>query len=676
MITSTTETLNNAIRLNGNKCSNCIVLTKADGTTESLYDLRECKVERGLVQGNDYTIGGTFMASLDCIVSNTTLTISDFLNREVAVVARFMNDSGVYESIRIGVFTITRAEKKLSDIHITGYDNIMKFKNKKFTNFPTTDQTVTVMMQNLCREQGLTYTGANFSYDPTIPVSRFNNLGYDFTKIDMMSWLATVCSANIVADVYGRITMRRLVSVDYPYITSDDYIEFSYDTGVQKITGLEVNRPIREGKGKVYTFGDNTGKTMVIENNPLLALDLSTEIYNYLRTLSFRSFEVSVPLGDPRLEVGDIVYIRDIDNTLYTCPILNQSFNLASGCSATYSATIETYEDGMTEYEGEQTIKIKQLVDKIDNLEEELTEHIENDFSKCLKVDETASVDGIRSKSPWIHNIAERTQQSVWVINRNSTGRWRVILNEDNTLSFAVYDGTTYRYTPLKLNRDGSIIVGGDMESTNCKFSKAIIGDNETCEMSMYNSRTWQLKVDGGTYNNALQFEQFSGNANAVLRPVSTDKIQLGQASYKWSAVYATNTAIQSDRKVKREITDIENSKDFIMNLKPKQYKFINSDTKKGRLHYGFIAQEVADVASNVMNKDLALVKASYVTYDDDGNAIDNYYDHNASDKNLLWFLDYNEIIAPLLNVVQSQEKAIEELKEEIEKLKEGDKVS
>jgi len=93
-----------------------------------------------------------------------------------------------------------------------------------------------------------------------------------------------------------------------------------------------------------------------------------------------------------------------------------------------------------------------------------------------------------------------------------------------------------------------------------------------------------------------------------------------------------------SDRTLKENIVDIESGLDKIIQLKPKKYNFIsNPDITKG----GFIAQEVEEVIPDAINGE-------------EGNK----------------GLDYKSILAHAVKAIQEQQTQIEELKAEIELLK------
>ena len=138
-------------------------------------------------------------------------------------------------------------------------------------------------------------------------------------------------------------------------------------------------------------------------------------------------------------------------------------------------------------------------------------------------------------------------------------------------------------------------------------------------------------------------------------------------SSYKWRNIYATNGTIQtSDRTKKTNINNLETQKAqaFIHGLNPVSYKML--DGTSGRTHYGFIAQDIEELMNtlNMDSSDFAgFIKSpkKIIKYEDENGTklenpieevIENEYDYA---------LRYDEFIAPLIKVVQEQQKTIEQ---------------
>lgn len=161
-----------------------------------------------------------------------------------------------------------------------------------------------------------------------------------------------------------------------------------------------------------------------------------------------------------------------------------------------------------------------------------------------------------------------------------------------------------------------------------------------------------------------LYFVEKSGSKRTILRPQKDNGAFLGTASYKWDTVYAGNGVnTGSDRKLKKDIADFntDQARAFINALQPVTYKLKDGT---GRTHMGLIAQDVAEAAKNTVG-DIAACKAAVVDGDEE-----KYFDTKATDNELMWSLNYSELIAPLLAVVQDQEKRIQTLEQQLDDLR------
>lgn len=259
----------------------------------------------------------------------------------------------------------------------------------------------------------------------------------------------------------------------------------------------------------------------------------------------------------------------------------------------------------------------------------------------------------------------------------SETATYLISLAEQNAgeYSFAV---------DTKGNVECGDLYGGAISCTKVNLSSCI---NDATERSVFTAKNgsghtyigYARKLDGnntiiagGTVQfqpmkgtNCSLFKEATSNARTIFRPDTNGGAYLGSGSYKWHSIYCTDGAFNgSDRKLKENIADLdaESNKAFVMALRPVSYKLKAGEGK--RTHNGFIAQEVRDAAEQTVG-DIAAYQASVVEGDKE-----KYFDPTVPDDKLLWQLNYNELIAPLIKLVQTQQNEIEQLKKEVEKLK------
>lgn len=150
-----------------------------------------------------------------------------------------------------------------------------------------------------------------------------------------------------------------------------------------------------------------------------------------------------------------------------------------------------------------------------------------------------------------------------------------------------------------------------------------------------------------------------------------TSPRNLGSSSNRWNTIYCTGVNNSSDRKVKRNITDIEKAEEIILGLTPVKFNRIDEDSYE----MGFIAQDVYSLFKSLGIDNAKIYAAG--TEDENGAAetsdLKDSQIEAKADEDLSWGLDYTQIIAPLVSVVQKQQQDIEALKELVNRL-EGNK--
>lgn len=173
---------------------------------------------------------------------------------------------------------------------------------------------------------------------------------------------------------------------------------------------------------------------------------------------------------------------------------------------------------------------------------------------------------------------------------------------------------------------------------------------------------------------------------NTTFRPSGNATMTLGTYKHRWKNLYISASAIvTSDKNKKNSIEDLDDdiTKELIMGLIPKSYKY--DDGTSGRTHYGLIAQDVEELLERlgIDTKDFAgFIKSPNVKeyetnkLDDDGNVIldeggnpQKEFVREVIEGEYDYALRYEEFISPLIKVVQMQQKMIEDLKADIQRL-------
>ena len=206
----------------------------------------------------------------------------------------------------------------------------------------------------------------------------------------------------------------------------------------------------------------------------------------------------------------------------------------------------------------------------------------------------------------------------------------------------------------------------------------------------IYGNGILQLGGDSRNEYGVVLRSNGTDEANAFRPSVNagtTGHLYLGVANQKWRAVFAQNGTIQtSDRNAKHDITDLDPEKitAFIMGLKPSSYVFNDADS--GRTHWGLISQDIEELFPQ-----LGMTSMDFAGFIKPPKTEDYYEDvpetvtdeETGEEKTVtrkelktrtvegeyIYSLRYDEFIAPLICMVQKQQKQIENLERRLSAL-------
>ena len=129
----------------------------------------------------------------------------------------------------------------------------------------------------------------------------------------------------------------------------------------------------------------------------------------------------------------------------------------------------------------------------------------------------------------------------------------------------------------------------------------------------------------------------------------------------------ATSHPTSSDRKIKNILGDLETekAKTIIMGMQP--VEFVLKDDVKNRKKMGFVAQDVYAHMQEIGESNSSLYQADmkYKEVNDmPETCLSDEKIKVTNDKKLDWTVDYQQLIAPLVKVIQDQERRIAQLEE------------
>ena len=239
------------------------------------------------------------------------LSISRYTLKDSEIIPYFglRLDTGVYEYIPLGVFTISSASWAASGVEITAYDNISKLdRSFSTTNLSGTPYDLLVLACTSCGlELGMTSRAFRSFANGTrqLQLSEDNDID---TWRDCVSWIAQTCCCNVFADRAGKIVLKAYGQTISDSIDTEHRLTGStfgdYET---RYTGLSV-ADIANQMTVYYNEPEDDGLTYNLGSNPFLQTDdseaMCREILSAMQQICYVPFSVDM-IGNPAYDLMD-----------------------------------------------------------------------------------------------------------------------------------------------------------------------------------------------------------------------------------------------------------------------------------------------------------------------------------------------------------------------------------
>lgn len=662
------------------------------------------------------------MTSIDSLTINTDGGFPSTAMKSIVagIHGEFEAPDGVIDDVKIGVrvgdeyeyisygkfFLLQDGIEYYSDTDIytvTAYDALVF----TMTEIPEQAESGTVAVQELLSSAvslldavGINSELPDMTEYNVLPIAYSGKTYRDLLENVAETLCAIVCiqGGKLVAIQPGTTTNEKIELQDLMTASINDDITI---TGVQ-FNGSKTQQKLLadETSDAVQVTIDNPIITYIIDNLSAAAInDLFSAVKTNYSTYMLNKRMVAVSaetMGVLWFDVGDYLNIvNQKDNAEYPFIFINSRISIESGLSQTVESSLTSRTEQIS-YTADS--KVKNVTSEINRLANGLqlkvskgdvvSEINQSEDTISLKANRieiqsdkfNLSTDGnIEAKSGTIagFGLSDTAFSKTFTINNvnykfnitsdttSTTANYLISLVEDGagSYSFAVDTKGVVECSGIVLGANAKIVdvTGGSVFTAQDNNGDTFIGAARRSDggiTKIAGGRVWLMPQNGS--NCALLYDS---SGRTVFRCNTNGAAYLGTASYQWHSIYCSDGAFNgSDRKLKENICDLddEKNKEFIMALRPVQYN-LKSGTGK-RTHNGLIAQEVRDAAEQTVG-DIAAYQACVI----DGEE-ERYFDPDVADDKLLWQLNYSELISPLIKLVQSQQREIEKLKEELKK--------
>ena len=711
-----------------------------DVQTEERIDLTDAVIEWEMIYKS--------VSMLDAVAANEKDEISedDILNTFLLDVPKNIqiSDGTV---IPMGVFNVF----EMTDKKITAYDNVCKLDGSYETalTYPTSAYNVISEVETHC---GVSISNKGEIADMTITEALDAS-----TYRGALAEIAKLNGKNVVCDRTGALEFKWFS--DAMAYDADNY--YSMDVNCR---GVSITSVIGVTDDETLTSGDS-GDSITI-NSPYVTQELIDSLLQGL-TIEYAGADV-VLLGNPCLDLMDVLTITTETGEVYRVPIMENQFIFDGGCTSSISSFADgelsssyTYDSASQKYitiaksvEGfrvEVGDLAKETMSRFDQTDEKIATEVQNAKDEASSLIEqtansiTAQVQDVKNETTSsIQQLASEISLKVdagSVINaiNVSTEGVRIDASKVNITGYVTFsdlssngsttiNGANITTGTIAADRiDVDNLVVKKLESygaaaTEYNIPRSMTLSSHGGRVYVYTGTNWDSAtyrcglVDQGLFANMIKVSTVttdtvscsgagtfgsvtttkingytpinSGNISSYLPSVpsstsglganvtSYNNILFGQGNadsyqkYNALSVYTFNNSnTSSDRRLKHDIQEIDfDIADVYMDFEPVQFKYNDGLYDDIKISTGLVAQDVAAAfeKNGISWEDYELVKVTGNTYEEQDRYTDGTH----------YGINYDNMHAYHITMIQKQQKAIEALEARISELEKLQKMA
>lgn len=240
--------------------------------------------------------------------------------------------NGDYESVPMGIFEVSEANRTIKCLEIKAYDYMIRFE-KNFNGTSTTG-TAYELIDLCCRACGVEMAQTQEDFEAMsngmeiLAIYSENDIE---TYRDVLYYTGQVLGGFFVINRLGKLELRKFGNDPVMEITWNQRFQSSFSDFITKYTAISSTN-MRTQTAEYYALEQDDGLTLNIGVNPMLQFGLEEtrkrmceNILEDISVISYVPFD-SDTIGNPALDLGDVLRFSGghADDTQITCITVSQ----------------------------------------------------------------------------------------------------------------------------------------------------------------------------------------------------------------------------------------------------------------------------------------------------------------------------------------------------------------
>lgn len=308
-------------------------------TYEDFYNLT---LKSGIVTSDTIAFGETASSYIDVTIAKKINSLKLEGQKASLYFGLVLSDDSI-EWVKMGIFNIVKPIVDDDSVSFTAYDNMYLTEQGFFTDL-SGNQKIAFILLEQCTKIGISYAGGDDG--SSIDVDKLKGL-----KIrEAISVCASYCGTNAFINRDGNLQLKWFVNTNIR-INADRFVDpLNIGEDDFRLTKLVCATGNKE-ENPTYTSGNDVGLSISFSNQFMTQSKLDS-LLNRINNFSYRQCSIDMILGQPEIDVGDIITVIDKHGTEYKVPVFVIDTPFQGGVSQVITATARNKNEENFQFQG------------------------------------------------------------------------------------------------------------------------------------------------------------------------------------------------------------------------------------------------------------------------------------------------------------------------------------
>ena len=332
----------------------------------SIENIKSVKFTGGSEGEDDFSLGSTVSQYV-----SITMSCAGAIEGKEFLLQIGMDIDSVEEYVPIGYFTAGKPSKNEEQIEFTAYDRMTQTERPFSIDGATTD-TISILKRIEKITKVPVVTSGLSSISMSVPK------GYSCREV--LSYIAQMYAGFAVCNRQGQIEIHTYEDNKYTIRTGRYWDNFEHNDYLFTVDRLTCYTG-QDKDGNSISISSGSGARTISFSNPFMTQGILDSAFQELKSFSYMPGTLKM-LGDPRLDVWDIITVEDLGGESYKVPIMKLEWEYDGGLTYSIEAAGLSEDETNDSYKGPQTKEMERYYAQLVMIDTAMINKLDVDTAK------------------------------------------------------------------------------------------------------------------------------------------------------------------------------------------------------------------------------------------------------------------------------------------------------